>query len=356
MLKSTLIVVSLTGLVFSSPVAESKCRESYTVKFDDTAYGIARACGITLADLEKWNPDMYHGSNDKWIWAGDILKIGSSSNNTASPAPSNSTSTTSPSPKSNGDCKNLNASKPIFDTESNSCRSAKSDAECNAIDSSKPMLEAEKCRAPKDQNDCKKLYKIFENNACRDPKDDSECNTADPSKPKYDGTKCRSIVNTDCTDPAKPIFQTGMGCRAPSSNEDCKALDPAKPFFENGCRAIQQKDCTFDKPWLKDGECKACADGEGFDSRGCSKDVQCFQVGANPGRWDNDYDPRGRLQWMCEQKQNEYQAETGKFVIENLSAANCKLVVEFAKKEQSHHGNWWLWNNIQCGNMIVKMV
>lgn len=78
----------------------------------------------------------------------------------------------------------------------------------------------------------------------------------------------------------------------------------------------------------------------------------CIHSG-DAGRWTDNDDPATRLADMCARHYTTYQAQNGRMVIQNMNTNDCNNAIGFAKNQQSWHGDWFLWNEITCGNMKV---
>jgi hypothetical protein len=87
--------------------------------------------------------------------------------------------------------------------------------------------------------------------------------------------------------------------------------------------------------------------------------TQCSKTtGAGAGRWDDTLKPSDRLLDMCKAHQTEYVANAGKMVLAfngPVSPADCIDAYTYASNQESHHGNWFLWNDIVCGNLKLHI-
>jgi hypothetical protein len=79
----------------------------------------------------------------------------------------------------------------------------------------------------------------------------------------------------------------------------------------------------------------------------CSK-----TTGAGAGRWD---EPSDRLLDMCKNHQTEYVASAGKMELAFDGPVDCIAASTYAANQESHHGNWFLWNDIVCGNLKIHI-
>jgi hypothetical protein len=83
---------------------------------------------------------------------------------------------------------------------------------------------------------------------------------------------------------------------------------------------------------------------------GCSK-----TTGAGAGRWDDTMKPSDRLLDMCRKHQTEYVASAGKMDLAFDGPVDCIGASAYAANQESHHGNWFLWNDIVCGNLKIHI-
>jgi Methyltransferase domain len=80
--------------------------------------------------------------------------------------------------------------------------------------------------------------------------------------------------------------------------------------------------------------------------------AQCIHSN-DAGRWNDPMDPAGRIADMCLRHYNDWPAKSGHMVIQNMNTNDCANAIPFARHEQSWNGDWFLWNDITCGNMRI---
>lgn len=80
---------------------------------------------------------------------------------------------------------------------------------------------------------------------------------------------------------------------------------------------------------------------------------KCSRANNDAGRWADKHRPSNRIEWMCEHDVKSYKAAKGRMVLKNINPTDCLAAVRYAEKQQSWHGDWFLWNNITCGKMRI---
>jgi len=74
----------------------------------------------------------------------------------------------------------------------------------------------------------------------------------------------------------------------------------------------------------------------------------CVRETGDAGGWRDAQSPAGRIETMCRRGQREYRASRGRMVLVNMNSRDCRDLIRYAKKEQSWHGDWFLWSVIRC--------
>jgi hypothetical protein len=85
--------------------------------------------------------------------------------------------------------------------------------------------------------------------------------------------------------------------------------------------------------------------------------ADCVRKTDDAGRWRDPDNPAGTLAHMCSSGIDYYQGQVGKVIFQGRNPTDCAALVNYANHEQSWHGDWFLWSEIECDNgmkMFVK--
>jgi len=66
--------------------------------------------------------------------------------------------------------------------------------------------------------------------------------------------------------------------------------------------------------------------------------------------------PSARLKDMCDFGYDYYKAEAGTMKLINRNHDDCDAIVTYAAGQESWHGDWWLWNEINCTNNMKMTI
>jgi hypothetical protein len=83
----------------------------------------------------------------------------------------------------------------------------------------------------------------------------------------------------------------------------------------------------------------------------------CQRQTQDAGRWRDSMKPSDRLSDMCVGQENYHAGEAGQLILVNPNPIDCKDIINFAKEQESWHGDWWLWSEIKCDRgmrMFIK--
>jgi hypothetical protein len=69
------------------------------------------------------------------------------------------------------------------------------------------------------------------------------------------------------------------------------------------------------------------------------------------GRWDDTYDPAGRVDDLCTKGGGCWQGKAGRMCVIG-DTSQCRCAFDTAKEEQNWDKNWWLWSAITCGDRL----
>jgi len=91
----------------------------------------------------------------------------------------------------------------------------------------------------------------------------------------------------------------------------------------------------------------------------CSADAiaGCQCMTGDQGRWRDQMSPSGRIEDLCIGQQSFHQGEAGTMIFLNSNGADCRDLVNFAKQNESWHGDWFLCSEVNCANgmkMFIK--
>lgn len=72
------------------------------------------------------------------------------------------------------------------------------------------------------------------------------------------------------------------------------------------------------------------------------------------GRWRDPKSPSGMVSELCTNQGGCHQSEEGNMCIQG-DMTQCACAIEYAKAEESWHGDWFLWSAINCGDLSITM-
>lgn len=74
------------------------------------------------------------------------------------------------------------------------------------------------------------------------------------------------------------------------------------------------------------------------------------------GRWRDALSPNDRIAELCSKgRAGCWDGERGKMCISGNLAAGCACAISAAARWQSHHGDWFLWSAVSCGDFTVTI-
>jgi len=83
----------------------------------------------------------------------------------------------------------------------------------------------------------------------------------------------------------------------------------------------------------------------------------CHCTTGDQGRWRDPMSPSGRIDDMCVRQQDFHQGQEGKMIFLNRDGTDCGDLLNFAKQNESWHGDWFLCSEISCDKgmqMFIK--
>lgn len=82
----------------------------------------------------------------------------------------------------------------------------------------------------------------------------------------------------------------------------------------------------------------------------------CQRITDDAGRWEDPQSPSGRITSMCTAQLDFHQAQEGKMIFVKRNGTDCLDLANYAKAQESWHGDWFLWSEIKCDNGMMMFI